>query len=148
MPVTIRKMQPNDRAAWVEMRSLLWGGATEEAHFAEMDALMQDDRQSAYMAITPDGQPLGFAEVSLRDFANGAQGRPVPFLEGIWVSPDHRRQGVGRQLLDRITADIRSQGYREICSDADIDNLGSLRAHAGWGFQETERVVYFRRELD
>ena len=148
MSITIRKMTPGDRTAWMAMRHALWADEKESDHLAQIEALLQDPKQSAYLAITEDGQALGFAEVSLRAFANGCREQPVPFLEGIWVSPAHRRQGIGRLLLNRLTADFRSQGFHEICSDADLENNCSHRAHEGWGFQETERVVYFRRKLN
>jgi aminoglycoside 6'-N-acetyltransferase I len=43
---------------------------------------------------------------------------------------------------------LASRGYRELGSDALIDNSASHAAHRGWGFAETERVVYFRKSLD
>jgi len=40
-----------------------------------------------------------------------------------------------------------ARGFAEIGSDADIANSASHAAHRGWGFVETERVVYFRKVL-
>jgi aminoglycoside 6'-N-acetyltransferase I len=40
-----------------------------------------------------------------------------------------------------------ARGFRELGSDALIENHGSHAAHRGWGFSETERVVYFRKPL-
>lgn len=130
------------------MRRELWAEEEESDHLAQIEALLQSPEQSAYLAMTEDGQTIGFAEVSLRAYANGCREQPVPFLEGIWVSPDHRSRGIGRKLMDRLAADFRSQGFNEICSDADLENRRSHCAHAAWGFEETERVVYFRRRLD
>ena len=45
-------------------------------------------------------------------------------------------------------ASWRARGFREIGSDALLDNRASHAAHAGWGFAETERVVYFRKVLE
>jgi aminoglycoside 6'-N-acetyltransferase I len=39
------------------------------------------------------------------------------------------------------------RAYRELGSDAAIDNSLSHAAHFGWGFSETERIVYFRKPL-
>jgi aminoglycoside 6'-N-acetyltransferase I len=41
----------------------------------------------------------------------------------------------------------RDQGCREFASDVYTDDGDSLAAHAGLGFAETERVVYFRKLL-
>ena len=42
----------------------------------------------------------------------------------------------------------RAQGCAELASDALLDNHASHRFHAGAGFEETERVVYFRKRLE
>jgi aminoglycoside 6'-N-acetyltransferase I len=41
----------------------------------------------------------------------------------------------------------RDRGYREIASDAMIDNLISERAHLALGFKEVERAIHFRKDL-
>ena len=99
-----------------------------------------------YMAHSSD-MPIGFAERSIRDYANGCTSQPVAFLEGIWVERRFRGQGIGRALVESIVADLLSDGFRELCSDAGITNRRSHRAHKGWGFSETDRVVYFRKPL-
>ena len=85
--------------------------------------------------------------MSLRPYANGCDGRPVAFLEAIWVAPEARRTGVGRALVDHLGAVARGAGLDELGSDALIDNHVSHAAHRAWGFDETERVVCFRRAL-
>ncbi len=69
------------------------------------------------------------------------------FLEGIWVDPGCRGRGVGRTLIEKITSDLVSDGFQELCSDAEIGNRRSRHTHQSWGFDETERVVYFRKQL-
>ena len=59
-----------------------------------------------------------------------------------------RRSGVGKALLDRIEAWAQGRGFKELCSDALLSNVVSHAAHAAWGFEETERVVYFRKPLN
>ncbi|MGH8854579.1 MAG: GNAT family N-acetyltransferase, partial [Telluria sp.] len=41
----------------------------------------------------------------------------------------------------------REQGCTEMASDAMIDNTASHAMHLALGFEETERVVYFRKPL-
>ena len=90
----------------------------------------------------------GFAEAMLRrDYVNGCDSSPVLFLEGLYVDPAHRRQGVARALVDAIAGWGREQGYREFASDALLANAASHAVHAALGFTETERVVYFRKPL-
>jgi len=63
------------------------------------------------------------------------------------VRPRLRRQGIGAQLLAKIEEFLIVRGFTELGSDVLIDNTESLAAHAGWGFAETERVIYFRKDL-
>lgn len=102
----------------------------------------------AFVARDDDGDLLGFAEVAVRtDFVNGCRHRPALFLEGIYTRPEHRGRGVARALCDAAARWGREQGCREFASDVYIDDENSLAAHRGLGFEETERVVYFRKSL-
>lgn len=102
----------------------------------------------AFVARDGEGQPLGFAEVAVRtDFVNGCRHRPALFLEGIYTRPQHRGRGVARALCEVAGRWGREQGCREFASDVYIGDENSLAAHRGLGFEETERVVYFRKSL-
>ena len=92
--------------------------------------------------------PVGFIEGSIRaDYVNGTESSPVGFVEGVFVVPAWRRRGVARQLYAAIADWARARGCRELASDALIDNEASQRAHRALGFRETERVVYFSKQL-
>ena len=145
--VAVREMGAADRAAWADMRDALWPGGSPEAHAREIDEMLSGGDYWGFVAETGDGVAAGFAELAIRKYANGCTTRPVPFLEGIWVKAEFRRQGVGARLVEHIEAFAAARGFREIGSDADIDNRVSHAAHAAWGFSETERVVYFRKPL-
>jgi aminoglycoside 6'-N-acetyltransferase I len=148
MDFNIRKMAPSDRGAWVEMRDILWSGAPPSAHAREVESILADDDAWGFIAESVDGTPAAFAEVSIRKYANGCDSRPVPFLEGIFVRPQFRRQGASAQLIAHIEAFLMARGFHEFGSDALIDNHDSHAAHRSWGFSETERVVYFRKFLN
>jgi aminoglycoside 6'-N-acetyltransferase I len=146
MEILVREMQASDRAAWTQMRATLWPEDTEAAHGEMIEAMLRSEDAWGFMAEI-DGAPAGFAELAIRDYANGCDIAPVPFLEGIWVSASRRRLGIGARLIAHIEAFVRSRGFCEIGSDAPIDNCASQAAHRSWGFSETERVVYFRKRL-
>src|SRR5262245_47123438 len=148
MRFLIRKMKARDRAAWAKMRAALWPDATVQLHAAEIETFLAGPDAWSFIAETVDGEPAGFAEVALRPYANGCETRPVPFLEGIWAEPRFRQQGLGAQLIAHIETILAARGFREIGSDALIDNRVSHAAHRAWGFSEIERVVYFRKVLN
>jgi len=129
------------------MRAALWPGEAAEVHAKDIDAMLGSASGWGFIVETDDGDAAGFAEISIRPFANGCDSRPVPFLEGIWVEPPFRRRGIGALLVKHIEAFVTARGFREIGSDALIENLASHAAHRSWGFAETERVVHFRKLL-
>jgi aminoglycoside 6'-N-acetyltransferase I len=137
-----------DRGAWARMRSELWPSETPEEHALGVDEVLRDDDAWGFIAETVEGVPAGFAELAIRKYANGCTSRPVPFLEGIWVRPDLRGRGIGAQLIAHAAAFAAGRGFTEMGSDAEIENHASHAAHRRWGFSETERVVYFRKDLN
>ena len=147
MSFTIRLAQSTDRAAWARMRTSLWDDLTDDQNQTEISRMLTNELSTTYFVVDAADRPIGFAEIFIRDYANGCTQQPVPFLEGIWIDDDYRRSGVGRALIDRITSDLTEQGYVELCSDILETNHQSHRAHENWGFEETERVVYFRKGL-
>jgi len=147
MEFTVRDMRASDRLAWAEMRAALWPDDSASAHAEEIGGIINSEDSWGFIAEATDGAPIGFAEVSIRKYANGCVSRPVPFLEGIWVRPEFRRQGVGTALIQRAEQFLAALGFRELGSDSEIDNRFAHAAHLGWGFEETKRVVYFRKPI-
>jgi len=136
--------------AWAELRAELWPGETPEQHRADVAEtfLSGTGEAAAFVCLGDDGTVIGIAEAALRkDYVNGCETSPVLFLEGIYVRPEHRRSGVGKLLCGAVARWGCSLGCQEFASDAAADNADSLRFHAALGFDETERVVFFRRVL-
>jgi aminoglycoside 6'-N-acetyltransferase I len=135
--------------AWQRMRQALWPEMTEEENLSETEAMLADEsRFFVRIAINTEDAPAGFGEASLRrDYVNGCVTSPVVFLEGIYVEPRARRQGVARALVDAVGAWGRAMGCREMASDALLENDESHFMHRALGFEETERVVCFRKHL-
>lgn len=132
--------------SWLKMRKQLWPLSNDGDHLKEMEEILHLENSFAWI-VFQDGNAVAFAEVCIRPFANGCENRPVPFLEGIWVDPSLRKQGVGKYLVDFISRWCSQKGYFELGSDSEITNVDSIMAHERWGFEETERVVYFRIKL-
>ena len=106
------------------------------------------DRFADFVAYSSSGEPIGVAEAALRtDYVNGTSSTPVAFLEGIYVLPDARRQGVAAALMQEVERWARESGCRELASDASLENQASHAVHRALGFEETERVLFFRKPL-
>jgi aminoglycoside 6'-N-acetyltransferase I len=135
---------------WAELRVALWPDRSVQHH--QNDAvrtfLNGNDRAVAFICQTDHEQLVGFAEATLRsDYVNGCKTSPVLFLEGVYVLPDYRRMGVATLLHDAVAEWGRSIGCSELASDAPLGNTESHKFHEAMGFRETERVVFFRKDI-
>jgi aminoglycoside 6'-N-acetyltransferase I len=147
MKTTIREANRADFPALAAMCHALWPENTVEEHLADLEKLTSYPDFQGFVA-EKTGRLIGFAEVSVRPFANGCDSRPVAFLEGIWVEEKSRRKGLGRLLLNAVEGWAQKRGLKELGSDAILDNQVSLQSHEAWGFQEMERTVCYRKRLD
>ncbi|QTT86452.1 aminoglycoside 6'-N-acetyltransferase [Pseudomonas chlororaphis] len=147
--IRIEPCQSAHQPGWLSLRQALWPDCPAEEHLDEIASLLDDpQRYINLLAYTADGQPAGLAEASLRrDYVNGTEHSPVVFLEGLYVSAEQRRQGIAEQLIDAVAQWGRDQGCVEMASDTGLENLLSQTVHKALGFEETERVVYFRKSL-
>jgi aminoglycoside 6'-N-acetyltransferase I len=99
------------------------------------------------VALRSSGDVVGFAELSIRSYAEDCVTDHVAYLEGWYVVPEARRRGVGSALVRAAEEWARSQGCTEFASDALIDNEVSAAAHRALGFQETVQIRCFRKVL-
>lgn len=84
---------------------------------------------------------------SVEQHVNGTESSPVAFLEGIYVVPEARRTGIAASLVSAVCRWAQNAGCQELASDALLENQVSHAAHRALGFEETERVVFFRKAL-
>jgi aminoglycoside 6'-N-acetyltransferase I len=130
------------------MRRALWPECTEEIHAVEI-ALYERRPDEVAVFVVDTGAPTlgGFIECTIRDRVDGAMSERVGYVEGWYVAPELRGQGVGKQLMDAAEWWTAEQGLSELGSDVELDNEASLRAHAALGFDETFRLVHFLKRV-
>ena len=147
MDVVIREIRKSDRDVWLSMYRQLFSKYSDDALLAEIDRIFKSGKRSAYMAEA-DGVAAGFAEYALRDYANGCHSQPVPFLEGIWISEEFRSQGIAKALVQFLEEKARRAGFKEFGSDVELDNYPSQLMHERLGFEQTEKVIYYRKVIE
>lgn len=147
---TVEEFRPQFLDDWIALRCLLWPGGSEHERRVEAGTLLQrSNRAVVFLARSPGHVTIGFAEATLHyDYVNGCATSPVAFLEGIYVRPTWRRRGVARQLCTAVEAWAAAIGCSEFASDSELENVASQHMHHALGFQETERVVYYRRRIE
>jgi aminoglycoside 6'-N-acetyltransferase I len=151
--LSIRPARPSDREQLAAMRAELWPDASPGEHARELDRIFAGTWSPAYpyaifVAETSTNALTGFAEVTLRSYADGCEsGLPVAYLEGWFVDRAWRRRGIGARLVGAAEEWGRAQGCVEMASDTWLDNEVSQHAHTTLGFELVDRVVTYRKSI-
>ena len=146
--MTVRKAEAKDLPILGELVCGLWPHHTPDAMRAEMAETL-DMPDAAFFLAFAEKTAVGFAQCQLRhDYVEGTDSSPVGYLEGIYVLPGHRRQGIAKALLSACESWAKSMGCREFASDCELTNKDSLRFHLNVGFREANRIICFVRELN
>jgi aminoglycoside 6'-N-acetyltransferase I len=145
----IHRCSSIEQPGWLALRAALWSHCSRDEHLAEMaHFLTQPEKYANFVAYDHTGRPVGLAEASVRtDYVNGTSASPVGFLEGLYVVPESRKQGIGRALVSEVSNWALSEGCVELASDTQLENSLSQNVHEALGFAETERVVYYCKTL-
>jgi aminoglycoside 6'-N-acetyltransferase I len=145
----IKPYTPGNFDDWVRLRIALWPDEALEEHRRYAASILERPADAAvYLASEADGNVVAFAEATLRrDYVNGCSSSPVGFLEGLYVRPPFRRRGLARLLCKALEGWAREKGCREFASDVLLHNEVGQRLHEGLGFSETDRVVYYKKQL-
>ena len=123
-------------------------GLAREELLEENASILSQNRDAFILAL--DGNaPVGFAHVSLRsEYVNGTElDGTCGYLEAIYVELEYRKNGAAATLVGLCEDWARQRGCREFASDCLIDNTDSYLFHLRIGFTETERCIFFRKEL-
>lgn len=147
---TVRAVIPADKGSWLRLRCALWPEGTPEEHAQEVARFFSGQSHeplAVLVAVDAAGAVVGFVELSIRSVAESCETDRVAYLEGWYVEPQRRRQGVGRALVRAAEDWGRTQGCTEFGSDTQIGNQDSAAAYLALGFDEVEQLRCFRKSL-
>lgn len=151
--ILIRAAALSDCSRLAELCFALWPESSMEEHAGELAEWLSGRAPGTlplryFVAAIPAGQLVGFLQAGLRSHADCCDpSRPVGFIEGWYVAPEFRRNGIGRRLIAAAEDWARARGCREMASDTGIDNLTSQRSHEALGYEPVSRAVNYRKLL-
>lgn len=106
--------------------------------------LLLDDERSCVLVAEQDGMIVGMCTGQL--VTSTAEGGPSVLVEDVVVAPDQRSKGIGRSLMEALTAWARSRGATRMQLLADKNNPPALAFYdrLGWG---TTAMICLRRHI-
>jgi GNAT superfamily N-acetyltransferase len=66
----------------------------------------------------------------------------IPFMDLIWVAPDHRSKGVGTRLVEKWEATMRRQGAKVLMTSSMVDEPEPQAWHQRNGFQPSGALTF------
>lgn len=107
----------------------------------EREMFMEGEGLPAILVASVDGRVAG--TVALRARSVETHEHLSPWVTGLWVAPDLRGRGLGRDLLLGITAEAAARGFREI--HAVTNTARGLFEKLGWA--AVEEIAYHGEEV-
>ncbi|NTU42712.1 MAG: GNAT family N-acetyltransferase [Nitrospirales bacterium] len=111
-----------------------------EVQMRGLEMIVLHPETGAVLVFERAGQILGM--VALLFTVSTALGRKVALLEDMIVSPELRRQGVGRSLLQAAKEFAGDQGCGRITLLTDSDNEAAHNFYLRNGFSRSDMVVF------
>jgi len=146
MEIAVRRATSEDKDEWFRMRKGIWPETPDHYLNYDLDEILASERDAVFISFV-DGVPAGMIEASLREFGEGCSSSPVGYIEGWFVYPSFRGQGVSAALVEAAENWARENRCVEMASDTWLDNGASIHAHGKLGYQEVERLVHFVKHL-
>ncbi|WP_445383012.1 aminoglycoside 6'-N-acetyltransferase [Robiginitalea sp. IMCC43444] len=145
--MTIEEISENHIPKITDLAIKLWPGCSYEEEFANCWEILNTDRQNIFVAKAGD-DIIGFIQLSLRtDYVEGTTTSPIVYIEGLYIEPSYRNQGVASRLVRKSEDWGLEQNCTEIASDAELNNTGSIDFHKSTGFREVNRIVCFSKTI-
>jgi L-amino acid N-acyltransferase len=143
MSPTIREAQPGDiprlnaiYGHYVDTSTCTWEDSDRELFSRESLAR----RGSRYPLLSLEASPGNLVGWGSLSPYNNRSGWRFVVEDSIFLHPDWRGKGLGRQLLAELVTRARKLGYRKVLARISGDQPASLRLHEAQGFREAGRL--------
>ncbi len=117
---------------------------TKDAYAAYLGTQL-DAPGAAVFVAEDDGEVIGYAYVAAESYDYMSLRGPAGVLHDIIVDPEHRRGGVGKQLLGAVLGYLLERGLTQIVLATAQRNEAAQRFFASVGFRPT--MIEMTRDL-
>jgi ribosomal protein S18 acetylase RimI-like enzyme len=102
--------------------------------YEDFQFYMSNDRFKfrVFVAVVDEKTPAGY--ISVGETVSLPVGLPMGTILDFWVTPEHRRRGIGSKLLDHAIEYARSQGYSHTNLLVSSTNKEAIRLYERRGF--------------
>ena len=146
--ITYRKAELTDNDVVTKLLCELYDIHSYEKLLSENNEHFTDDKQAFFLAFVGN-VAVGICHGALRsEYVNGKEyNETAGYLEAIYIRPEYRLRGIAKSLVAICEEWVKKNGCRELLSDCLLNNTDSYKLHIKLGFIETERCIFFRKEL-
>lgn len=146
--MTSETLSEKNLEAAVTLILALWPECSYDEEFENCKRILKSAHETIVLAKVED-EYAGFIYLSLRtEYVEGTSTSPVAYIEGLYVTPQYRNQGIAKALVNRGEQWGKTMGAREYASDTGIENQQSISVHHKLGFVEARRIVCFTRAIE
>jgi GNAT superfamily N-acetyltransferase len=138
----IIQLTPRDAAVYQELRlcALQESPAAFGSTYAEevdrplevIEKRLADPRNHMFGAFDADGQLVGMATLRREERVRSEH---KAFLFGMYVLPEHRRQGISRALLEAVISRAEGVGIRQVNLTVNSRNRAAVLLYESCGFE-------------
>ena len=146
MDLTIGLAGPSDLDALLELlagqfRELAIPLSSEKLR-AGVEGPLRDPRRGSFLLTRLDSRPVAVAYLSFQwSLEHGGQSA---WLEELYVLPEHRGSGIGRQLLLEACAHAAARGCAAMDLEVEEDHSRAARLYEREGFRPHRRARWVR----
>ncbi|MDO5415088.1 MAG: GNAT family N-acetyltransferase [Bacillota bacterium] len=145
----------NDKDCWIAMNrefmaeeiqdDSLWNstGQTDDEQFSHTfeEALESDDLISL-LIFEEDGVPVGFANL-MTIYSVWAHGKAL-ILDDLYLRPDVRGKGYGKQALGYIDKFAAERGYKRLQFQSEATNPNAMEFYVSQGYSPADMKFYVK----
>ena len=69
-------------------------------------------------------------------------------IYGFGILPQYRRRGFGRQMLEQLIKNIRSESQKRIALEVETENTNAISLYRSCGFKEITTYGYYNIDIE